>query len=157
MSSQGQQPGCRVYAIRAVGGQEYGVAFMLKARAENKGLDKVKISAIVVLPTLKGFVFVEDPMPYEIQNLAMGIKHYRGMVRGVMNVDELLSSLAKPAGINVGDIVEIIVEPFRGYRGRVVDIDKEKGQVYLELLDSSSTMPIIVNIKGVRKIEGKQR
>jgi hypothetical protein len=36
-----------------------------------------------------------------------------------------------------------------------VDIDKQKGQVYLELLDSSSTMPIIVNIKGIRKIEGK--
>ncbi len=155
MSSQDQALSCRVYALRAVGNQEYNVAFMLKARAEHKGLDKVRISAIVVLPTLKGFVFVEGSMPYEIQDLATGIKHYRGMVRGVMSVDELLSSLAKPVEINVGDVVEIIVEPFRGYKGRVVDIDKQRGQVYLELLDSSSTMPIIVNLKGVRKIESK--
>ncbi|MGC9152589.1 MAG: transcription elongation factor Spt5 [Vulcanisaeta sp.] len=155
MSSQDQALSCRVYALRAVGNQEYNVAFMLKARAEHKGLDKVRISAIVVLPALKGFVFVEGSMPYEIQDLATGIKHYRGMVRGVMSVDELLSSLAKPVEINVGDVVEIIVEPFRGYKGRVVDIDKQRGQVYLELLDSSSTMPIIVNLKGVRKIESK--
>ncbi len=97
-------------------------------------------------------------MPYEIQDLATGIKHYRGgMVRGgVMSVDDIVSSLAKPVEINVGDVVEIIVEPFKGYRGKVVDIDRQRGQVYLELLDSSSTMPIIVNIKGVRKIESKQ-
>lgn len=113
----------------------------------------------MVLPALKGFVFVEGSMPYEIQDLATGIKHYRGgMVRGgVMSVDDIVSSLAKPVEINVGDVVEIIVEPFKGYRGgKVVDIDRQRGQVYLELLDSSSTMPIIVNIKGVRKIESKQ-
>ena len=156
MSGTDQALSCRVYALRAVGNQEYNVAFMLKARAEHKGLDKVRITAIVVLPALKGFVFVEGSMPYEIQDLATGIKHYRGMVRGVMSVDEIVNSLAKPVEINVGDVVEIIVEPFKGYKGRVVDIDKQRGQVYLELLDSSSTMPIIVNIKGVRKIEGKQ-
>lgn len=151
----GQELSCRVYALRAVGNQEYNVAFMLKARAEHRGLDKVRVTAIVVLPSLRGFVFVEGTMPYEIQELATGIKHYRGMVRGVMSVDELLSGLARPAEINVGDVVEIIVEPFKGYRGRVVDIDKEKGQVTLELLDSSSTMPIVMNLKEVRKIEGK--
>ena len=155
MGSTDQALSCRVYALRAVGNQEYNVAFMLKARAEHKGLDKVRITAIVVLPALKGFVFVEGSMPYEIQDLATGIKHYRGMVRGVMSVDEIVSSLAKPVEINVGDVVEIIVEPFKGYKGKVVDIDRQRGQVYLELLDSSSTMPIIVNIKGVRKVESK--
>lgn len=118
MSSAEQAMSCRVYALRAVGNQEYNVAFMLKARAEHKGLDKVKITAIVVLPSLKGFVFVEGSMPYEIQDLATGIKHYRGMVRGVMNVDEVVSSLAKPVEINVGDVVEIIVEPFRDIEAR---------------------------------------
>lgn len=155
MGNQDQPMDCRVYAIKAVGNQEYNVAYTLKSRVEQKGLDKVKITAIVVLPTLKGFVFVEGSMPYEIQDLATDIKHYRGMVRGVMRVDELLRGLAKPAEVNVGDVVEIIVEPFRGYRGRVVDIDKEKGQVTLELLDSPSTMPIVMNLKEIRKIESK--
>ncbi|WP_243678105.1 transcription elongation factor Spt5 [Vulcanisaeta distributa] len=130
MSNTEQAMSCRVYALRAVGNQEYNVAFMLKARAEHKGLDKVKITAIVVLPALKGgFVFVEGSMPYEIQDLATGIKHYRGvMVRGVMSVDEIVNSLAKPVEINVGDVVEIIVEPFKGYRGgKVVDIDRQRG------------------------------
>ncbi|MFB6470504.1 MAG: transcription elongation factor Spt5 [Vulcanisaeta sp. AZ3] len=155
MGNQDQPMDCRVYVIKAVGNQEYNVAYTLKSRVEQKGLDKVKITAIVVLPTLKGFVFVEGSMPYEIQDLATDIKHYRGMVRGVMRVDELLRGLAKPAEVNVGDVVEIIVEPFRGYRGKVVDIDKEKGQVTLELLDSPSTMPIVMNLKEIRKIESK--
>jgi transcriptional antiterminator NusG len=155
MGNQDQPMDCRVYVIKAVGNQEYNVAYTLKSRVEQKGLDKVKITAIVALPTLKGFVFVEGSMPYEIQDLATDIKHYRGMVRGVMSVDELLRGLAKPAEVNVGDVVEIIVEPFRGYRGKVVDIDKEKGQVTLELLDSPSTMPIVMNLKEIRKIESK--
>lgn len=153
MTSQGMN--CRMYGMRAVGGQEYNVAFMLKARIETRGLDKVRISSIVVLPSLKGFVFVEGMMPYEIQDLATGIKHFRGMVRGVINPDDILSALTKPVEVNVGDVVEVVVEPFKGYRAKVVDIDRQKGQVQLELLDSSSTMPIIVSIKGVRKIESK--
>ncbi|WP_069807384.1 transcription elongation factor Spt5 [Vulcanisaeta thermophila] len=153
MASQGVS--CRIYALRAVGGQEYNVAFMLKTRIEARGLDKVRVSSIVVLPTLKGFVFVEGSMPYEIQDLATGIKHYRGMVRGVINPDDVVSTLSKPVEINVGDVVEVIAEPFRGYRARVVGIDRQKGQVQLQLLDSSSNMPILVSIKGVRKIESK--
>jgi len=145
---------CRVFSLRAVGGQEYNVAFLLKTKVESKGVDKTGISALLVVPSLKGFVFVEARMPYEIQDLATGMRHFRGMVRGLVNVNELLNMISKPVEINVGDIVEIVVDPFRGYKGKVVDIDRQKNQIYLEILDSPNPMPIIVNIKGVRKIQG---
>ncbi len=155
MSSSNQERVCRVYAIKTVGGQECNVAFMLKGRAENRGLESLRLSAIIVLPNLKGFVFVENTTPYELQELCTGIKHYRGLVRGVMTSDEVLKSISRPIEINVGDIVEIIVEPFKGYRGKVIDVDRDRGQVHIELLDSSSTMPIIVSIKSVRKVESR--
>jgi transcriptional antiterminator NusG len=59
-----EAPRCRLVAVRAVGGQEYNVAVLIKARAESKG--DTNISSIVVLPNFKGFVFFEGAPPYEV-------------------------------------------------------------------------------------------
>jgi transcriptional antiterminator NusG len=144
---------CYFIAVRTVGGQEYNVALIMKARIESKNIN---IPAIVVLPRLKGLVFAETPFPHIVQNVIAGIKHCKGILRGKVLADELLKVVYKPIEIRVGDIVEIVSGPFRGSKGRVTDIDLEEDRVTIEILDAASPMPITLRIKDVRVIERKQ-
>ena len=141
---------CRLVAIRAVGGQEYNVASLLKSRVESK--DSTNVTSIVVLPNFKGFVFVEGAPPYEVQNLAYGIKHFRGLVRGYVDAGEIVRILTRTVEVNVGDLVEVMFGGFK-YRGRVVDIDRQSNKVRVELTDAPNPMPVWVSIKYVRKVQ----
>ncbi len=145
---------CYFTVIRTVGGQEYSVALILKTRIEVKNLD---IPSIVVLPRLKGIIFVESAFPFLVQNMITGIKHCKGVLRGKVPLEEILKVIFKPVEVpNVGDIVEIVSGPFKGYRGRVVDVDREQESVTIEILDAASPMPIVLRIKEVRIVERRQ-
>ncbi len=140
--------------VRTVGGQEYNVALILKTRIETKNVD---IPSIVILPRLKGVIFVESAFPFVVQNLITGIKHCKGILRGKVPLSEILKVIFKPVEIpSVGDVVEIISGPFKGYRGRVVDVDREQETVTIEILDAASPMPIVLRIKDVRIVERRQ-
>ena len=144
---------CFFTVVRTVGGQEYNVALILKARIESKKLD---IPSLVVLPRLKGLVFVETSLPFLVQNIAYGIKHCKGILRGKVPVDELLKVIFKPIEVRVGDIVEIVSGPFRGCKGKVIDVDLERESVTVELIDAASPMPIELRIKDVKVVERRQ-
>jgi len=145
---------CFFTVVRTVGGQEYNVALILKTRIEAKNIN---IPSIVILPRLKGVIFVETPYPFLVQNLTYGIKHCKGILRGKVPLEEIVRVIFKPVEIpNIGDIVEIISGPFRGYRGRVVDVDRSQETVTVEILDAASPMPIVLRIKEVRIVERKQ-
>ncbi len=139
--------------VRTVGGQEYNVALIMKARIESKNLG---IPSIIILPQLKGLIFLERGLPHIVQNLITGIKHCRGMLRGKVPLSEIIKAISRPVEIHVGDIVEIVSGPFRGYKGKVMDIDSESGTVTIEIMDAASPMPITLRIKDVRLLERKR-
>jgi len=139
--------------VRTVGGQEYNVALIMKARIESKNLG---IPSLIILPQLKGLIFVEKGLPHIVQNLISGIKHCRGMLRGKVPLSEIVKAISRPVEIHVGDIVEIVSGPFRGYKGKVMDIDNESGTVTIEIMDAASPMPITLRIKDVRLLERKR-
>ncbi len=141
---------CYLTIVRTVSGQEYNIAFLIKARIENRKLD---IPSIIVIPNLKGFVFVETELQYLVQNLIYGLKHTKGIIRGKVLADEVLNILTKPVQVNVGDLVEIIAGPFRGFKAKVTDVDSESGTVRLEIIDASSPMPVTLSIREIRRIE----
>ncbi len=139
--------------VRTVGGQEYNVALILKARIESKNIG---IPALIVLPQLKGLIFVERGLPHVLQNLITGIKHCRGILRGKVPLSEIIRVISRPIELKIGDIVEIVSGPFRGYKGKVMDIDTESGTVTIEIMDATSPMPITLRIKDVRLLERRK-
>ena len=139
--------------VRTVGGQEYNVALILKARIESKNLN---IPSLIVLPQLKGLIFVEKGLPHILQNLIIGVKHCRGILRGKVPLSEIMRVITRPIELKIGDMVEIVSGPFRGYKGRVMDIDTESGTVTIEITDAASPMPITLRIKDVRLLERRR-
>ena len=70
----------------------------------------------------------------------------------------MLEPTVETISIQKGDIVEIIAEPFKKEKAKVLRIDKQKGEVVVSLLAAVVPMPVTIkidNIKVIRREEGE--
>lgn len=156
----------RIYAVKVTVGQEENVAEMLSNKIEALGLPYSKgIKAIVHSPDLKGYILVEATDPVLIDEVIQGVRHARGRVKSKYSyqpdfipVEEALSYLkAKPSIelLSEGDMIEITGGPFKGMKARIISVNKDRGEVTVELLDTPYTMPITMYAEYVRKVSEK--
>ncbi len=145
----------RFYAVRTVGGRELDVALMLEMRVKEQGYD---IRSIIIPPRLKGIIIVEAPASFIVSEAIRGIRYARNVISGYIPVEEIVKVLREEARvrINVGDIVEVISGPFRGYRGRVERVSKD--ELELLLFDATTAnLRIIVSADMVRPVREETR
>ncbi|MFP3984817.1 MAG: transcription elongation factor Spt5 [Candidatus Bathyarchaeia archaeon] len=146
-------PPTSIFAVRTTAGQEKNVANLIAVRIES---NKLPVKAVLVPETLKGYVFVEAEGPHFVEDAIAGIKHVRSRVPGVVSFSEVEKYIViKPVieELDVGDTVEIIGGPFKGMRAKITRIDKAKGEVTLELLEATFTLPITVHADYVKVVE----
>jgi transcriptional antiterminator NusG len=146
-----------IFAVRTTAGQEKNVANLIAAKVETT---KLPIKAVVVPEMLKGYVFVEAEGPHFVEEAISGIKHVRSRVPGIVSFSEVeryivIKSVIEELGVD--DVVEIISGPFKGMRAKITRIDKTKGEVTLELLEATFTLPITVNADYVKLVEKAKR
>lgn len=139
------------YAIRTTAGQESNVALLIETRANSSDIG---VLSIIVPKDISGFIFIEVVDATKIEKAISGIKHVKGWVPGIVNIEEIRGFLIPKSpleGLNIGDIVEIVSGPFRGMTGKVTKINPEKGEVTLEVLEVTYTLPITINADAIRK------
>ena len=149
-----EAPKTALYVVKVTIGQEKAAAEMLAERAE---VEKIPITAILAPEELKGYLIIESPTPHLVEELIRGIKHVRSRVQGVVDYSEVDRYLqVKPAveGLAVGALVEIIAGPFKGMQAKVINVDKVKEEVTIEILEAAFTLPITVHADYVRSIKG---
>ena len=142
-----------IYAVRTTAGQEKNVAKLVALNAKAYG---VPVKAIVAPEALKGYVFIEADGPHIVDKAIAGVRHVRSRVPGVVSMDDIERFLMpKPVieELDIGDEVEIVTGPLRGARAKVVRIDKDKGEVVVELLEVTFTMPVTVNAEAVKIVK----
>ncbi len=142
-----------IYAVRTTAGQEKNVAKLVALNAKAYG---VPVKAIVAPEALKGYVFIEADGPHIVDKAIAGVRHVRSRVPGVVSMDDIERFLVpKPVieELDVGDEVEIVTGPLRGAKAKVVRIDKDKGEVVVELLEVTFTMPVTVNAEAVKIVK----
>lgn len=150
MSSPAQ---CPVYSISVVGKQEYNVTMVLKLRSESA---KQPVYSILVPKEPFGVIFMEAESLAVVYRVVAGVKHVKGVLRGKTSLEEVMRYIEpkKPAiDIDVNDEVEILVDILKGSRGRVISVDKEKGTVRVELLDTAFSMPLDLKLNEVKVVK----
>ncbi len=143
----------KVFAVKTTTGQEKNVARLVAAKVE---MNKIPIRAILVPETLRGYVFMEAEGPHFVEEAITGVKHVRSRIPGIVSFAEIERYIVKKPIIeelNENDIVEVTGGPFKGMRAKITRIDKTKGEVTLELLEATFTLPITVNSDYVKLVE----
>jgi len=143
----------KIFAIKTTTGQERNVARLIAAKVE---MTHVPIKAILVPDTLKGYVFIEADGPHLVEEAIAGVRHVRSRIPGLISFPEIERSIVrKPVleDLYEDDVVEITGGPFKGMRAKITRLDKSKGEVTLELLEATFTLPITVHSDYVKLVE----
>lgn len=147
-----QEHPSRFYAIYVTGGTEERVALVLRQRALALGLD---IRSIIVPLELRGTLIVEVGNPGDLFDLIRGLRDVKRR-RPVLIKKEEAVRLAAPVVevpmVSKDQIVEIVSGPFRGMKGKVVEVYETRGEVDLVLLESDFRMIITVPLEQVRPV-----
>jgi transcriptional antiterminator NusG len=158
MDNDEEQYSTKIFVVKTTTGQERNVARLITTKVKIK---KIPIKSLLVPDTLRGYVFIEADGPHLIEEAIAGVRHVRSRIPGLVSFSEIERYLIrKPVLENLfeDDVVEITGGPFKGMRAKITRIDKSKGEVTLELLEATFTLPITVHSDYVKLVQkGKNR
>lgn len=146
-------PESMFFAIRTTARQEPNVALMIEVHARTRNLP---IHSIIVPPDLRGYIILETVGLHIVYEAIRGLKHVRGRAAGTLRWEDL-EKMIKPKPLieilQVGEEVEIVAGPFRGMKAKIVDIDKARNEVSLNVLEASYPLTITVPVDYVRPVK----
>ena len=148
-----------VYAVKTTVNQELAVATMVEGALGEEGVKDHGIRAIMVPEELKGYLLVEASFPEALEQIIQSIQHARGLVKGVMGLEEVEHFLTpKPSvtGILEGSIIEIVSGPFKGERARVKKVDEAHEEITIELFEAMVPIPVTVRGDSVRVLSKEE-
>ena len=143
----------KIFVVKTTTGQERNVARLIASKVE---ISKIPIKALLVPDTLKGYVFIEADGPHIVEEAIAGVRHIRSRIPGLVSFSEIERYIMRKPVIEdlyEDDVVEVTGGPFKGMRAKITRIDKPKGEVTLELLEATFTLPITVHSDYVKLVE----
>ncbi|HUV03361.1 MAG TPA: transcription elongation factor Spt5 [Desulfobacteria bacterium] len=143
----------RIVAVKTTVNQEQAVAAMIEGAIKEQPVSEHGLKAILVPDELRGYVLIEAEYPEMVEQIVQSIPHARGLVKGVMGLDEIEHFLTpKPSvtGIVEGSIIEIISGPFKGERARVKKVDEAHEEITIELFEAMVPIPVTIRGDSVR-------
>jgi transcriptional antiterminator NusG len=153
MENEEEQFSTKIFVVKTTTGQERNVARLVAAKVE---MAHIPVKSILVPDTLKGYVFIEADGPHFVEEAISGVRHVRSRIPGLVSFAEIERYIIrKPVieDLSEEDVVEITGGPFKGMRAKITRIDKSKGEVTLELLEATFTLPITVHSDYVKLVE----
>ena len=154
MSTQIQS---RFFAVKTTGGQEQNVAKFVGNRLErDESSIKSPIRSIVVIESLKGYVFFEAPNAQVVSDAISGFKHVKNMIPGIVpyeDIEKFLITRSIVSEVSINDVVEITSGPFKNMRAKITNVETTRSEVTILLLDATYQLPVTVDIDGIRIVE----
>jgi len=141
-----------IFIIKVTTNKEERALEMISTRVEKKNLG---VYSIVKPHGLKGYIILEAADRESAEEAAYNLPYVKGIIGKTVPYEEIQSMLepkAEDVNIEIGDIVEIIGQTFKGEKAKVTRLDKQKGEVVVSLLGASVPIPVTVKIDNVKVI-----
>jgi len=141
-----------IFIIKVTTNKEDRALEMITDRATKKNIG---VYSIVRPHGLRGYIILEALDRDSAEEAAFNLPYVKGIIGKTVTYDEIKNMLqpeAEDFNIEVGDIVEMIAEHFKKEKGKVLRIDKKKGEVVVSLLGAAVPIPVTVKIDNVKVI-----
>lgn len=148
-----------IYVIKVTTNKEDKALDMIQEKIEKKHLD---VYSLARPHGLRGYIFLEAPDRDIAEEAAFNLPYVKGILPKTLtyaDVKNMLEPSIEEIKIEKNDIVEIIAEPFKKEKAKVVRIDKQKGEVVVTLLQAAIPIPVTVkldNVKVIRREESEE-
>jgi transcriptional antiterminator NusG len=125
---------------------------MISDRVDKKDIDLFSIS----LPHgLRGYILLEAEDRDSAEEGVFNLPYVKGIIGKTIGYEEI-KNMIEPSATSVtikdGDIVEILAEPFKKEKAKVVRIDKQKEEVVVSLLGAVVPLPVTIKLDNVKVI-----
>ncbi|HDR53162.1 MAG TPA: transcription elongation factor Spt5 [archaeon] len=145
-----------IYAVRTTLGREASVVENI-ARATRKF--SYAVYSAFVPKDVKGYVFVEAQSLDDVRSAVAGIHNARGVVDTpveMKDVETAIESKQVEITLKKGDLVEIVGDPFRGEKAKVIRVDSVKREATVEMIEAAIPIPTTLPIETLRLIKSSE-
>ena len=145
-----------IFIIKVTTNKEERVLDLIADRVHKKSLNVYSISRP---HGLRGYILLEAEDRESAEEAVFNLPYVKGIVGKTITYEEIKNMLepsVATVSIKEGDIVEIIAEPFKKEKAKVIRIDKQKEEVVVSLLGAVVPLPVTIkldNVKVVRRDE----
>ena len=146
-----------IFIIKVTTNKEERAMELVSERAEKKALN---VSSVIRPHGLRGYIILEALDRESAEEAVFNLPYIKGIIGKTLTYEEIRAMLepkAEDLRIEVGDIVEIIGQTFKGEKAKVTRVDKIKGEVVVSLLGASVPIPVTIKIDNVKVIRRENR
>jgi len=140
-----------IFIIKVTTNKEERALDMISERAEKKN---IKVYSVSRPHGLRGYILLEAEDRDSAEEAVFNLPYVKGIIGKTLSYEEI-----EAISIQEGDLVEIIAEPFKKEKAKVLRIDKQKEEVVISLLGAVVPLPVTVkidNVKVIRREEGEK-
>lgn len=141
-----------IYVIKVTTNKEDRALDMIEEKARKKQLN---VYSLARPHGLRGYIFLEADERETAEEAAFNLPYVKGIIGKTVKYDEIKNMLEPTvAEINIekDDIVEIIAEPFKKEKAKVLRVDKQKEEVVVSLLGAQVPIPVTVKLDNIKVI-----
>ena len=141
-----------IFVIKVTTNKEDRALDMIEDKVKKKNLPVYSLSRP---HGLRGYVFLEAEEREVAEEAAFNLPYVKGILPKIISYEEIKNMLEpKVAEVKIekNDIVEIISEPFKKEKAKVMRVDKQKGEAVVTLLQAAIPIPVTVKIDNLRII-----
>lgn len=141
-----------IFIIKVTTNKEDKAIEMIVDRVNKKSLNVFSVSRP---HGLKGYLILESQDRESAEEAAYDLPYVKGIIGKTVTYEEIKNMIepkVEDIKIEVGDIVEMIGQTFKGEKAKVTRVDKQKGEVVVSLLGASVPIPVTVKIDNVKVI-----
>ncbi len=141
-----------IFIIKVITNKEDRAVDMIAERAAKKELNVFSVS---IPAGLRGYVILEAEDRASAEEAVFNLPYIKGIIGKPISFEEI-ENMIQPSiekiSIKEGDIIEMIAEPFKKEKAKVIRIDKQKEEVMVSLLGAVVPLPVTVKIDNVKVI-----
>ena len=145
-----------IFIIKVTTNKEEKAVDMIADRIEKKNLN----TFTVLRPHgLRGYILLEAEDRESAEESVFNLPYVKGIIGKTIGYEEIKNMVepsATAVSIKDGDIVEIIAEPFKKEKAKVLRIDKQKEEVVVSLLGAVVPLPVTIKLDNVRVIRREE-
>jgi transcription termination/antitermination protein NusG len=144
-----------IYVIKVTTNKEEKALELIAEHAIKKSIN---IYSVVKPQGLKGYILLESEDRDSAEDACFNLPYVKGIIGKTISYEEVKNMLevnVEAVNIEKDDIVEILSDPFKKEKAKVIRIDKQKGEVVVNLLEAIVQIPVTIKMENVKVIRRK--
>jgi len=141
-----------IFVIKVTTNKEERVLDMVAAQVLKKNL---RVYAIARPHGLRGYILLESEDRDTAEESCFNLPYVKGIIGKTVAYEEvknMIEPTITAVNIEKDDIVEILSDPFKKEKAKVIRIDKQKGEVVVSLLGAVVQIPVTIKLENVKVI-----